>query len=184
MTGLVLPMAASCATQGFYRSCLIFESKRRPRDRCTVVELLRVDYVPRRTATMHMYNRMPRPPSPASPSDGRALLTTDSRLLTVSPGFFRVRITAERRHFSTRLRQGVLDVLRPMEGPGADGAHRPTPIETKAGRPRVAWSIHSCLLTARAETAEAFDGPAAFEDASTRIHGIDHQMVMQGDCCE
>jgi hypothetical protein len=51
---------------------------------------------------MHMYNRMPRLPSLASPPDGRALLTTAARLLTVSPGFFRVRITAERRHFSTR----------------------------------------------------------------------------------
>ncbi len=84
---------------------------------------------------MDMYNRIRRTRSWRMVAHVRAVLTTGLPLLTERGAACRV-------HRASRpYRQGLLDDERPMEGPGAPGA-RFTPIETKAGRPRVVWSIH------------------------------------------
>ncbi len=104
------------ARAGVLRSCLIFESKRRPRRRYTAFDVLPPDHSSRDGVTTDMYNHMPRRRARRNVAYVRALLTTASPLLTA-------RSRPGRVHDASRPdRQGVLDEERPMEGPGAPGA--------------------------------------------------------------
>jgi hypothetical protein len=49
-------------------------------------------------------------------------------------------------------------------------AHRLTPIETTAGQPRDAWSIHP-VVSARRGSAESFDSPRARDRNFAAVSG-------------
>jgi hypothetical protein len=135
VSGTALAGARRRARAALSRSCLIFESKRMPRRRYTAFDLLPRRNQFRSAPAMDMYNRMPRPGSWQIIAPVRAVLTTVFSLLTPRAAACRVH-----RAFSTRIDKECSMMNVQWKDP-ARRAHRSTPIETKAGQPRDAWSI-------------------------------------------
>jgi hypothetical protein len=135
VSGTALAGARRRARRALWRSCLIFESKRMPRRRYTAFDLLPRRNRFRSALTMDMYNRMPRPRPWQIVARVRAVLTTVFPLLTARGAACRVHGA-----FSTRIDKECSMMNVQWKDP-ARRAHRSTPIETKAGQPRDAWSI-------------------------------------------
>jgi len=161
------------------RSCLIFESKTMPRDRCTEVDVFCSGSTGADRAGMDMYNRVRPCDRRREHAEASALLTTAYPLLIPRSTAVRVR-SAARRIFSTPSDKEC-SMSNVQWKDSARRARWPTPHETEAGRNPHRMEHPGGSLARR--RSEAFDGPAT-RTARPADSWKRSSLLIQGDCRE